>query len=122
MALSFLSYNLHFAEKIRNETKIRASLDAATVTISAHTEPCADTGIKCYFTPLASMRPSYPFEVVHVGSLHWGSYKRQVVHFCRFLVPLVRLNKQLEEEKTRTQTVNIVTNLKMLICCSASHH
>lgn len=50
------------------------------------------------------MRPCYPFEVVHVGGLHWGSYKRQVVHFCRLLVPLVRLNEQLEIYKRKHNT------------------
>lgn len=41
----------------------------------------------------------YPFEVIHVGGLHWSSYECQVVDFRRLLVPLVWLDKQLMRKK-----------------------
>lgn len=90
MALSFLPYNLHYTKQNKG------TLNAASV---PYTKTSWWTDI---LLSLVSMRLCYPFEVVHVGGLHWGSYKRQVVDFCRFLAPLVWLNEHLEKYKRQT--------------------
>lgn len=47
----------------------------------------------------AAETATHPSEVIHVGGLNWSAYEGQVVNFCCLLISLVRLDKQLQENR-----------------------
>lgn len=82
VTLSFLPHNLHS--------------NRITMIIHAYNTLAEVTNLTLPTVP-------YPLEVVHVGGLYWSAYECQVVDFCRLLISLVGLNKQLVKQQRERQ-------------------